>query len=255
MTADGARLAAPPTTFGDFTEDGYRSLVEAARGRFAFEPFGTTSKRPHVLWRHDVDASVHRALALAQVEARAGVCSTWFFTLHSSFYNLLEPSVGERARAILALGHWLGLHFDPSAFAGISAESELEARVDEERQILERWLGVQVHAVSLHNPDVDDVPGMRADEIAGLPNAFGSGLAHRYEYVSDSNGYWRFRPVTDALRDPGIERLHVLTHPEWWVPDALSPRARLERSVEGRARRTLADYDALLDRHARVNVR
>src|SRR4051794_14022454 len=99
----------------DFTEGAYLSLIHEARLGYSFEPFGTTCVHPHVLWRHDVDASVHRALVLARIEAELGVRSTYFFALRSEFYNLLESGVTRRAREILELGHWLGLHFDPAS--------------------------------------------------------------------------------------------------------------------------------------------
>jgi hypothetical protein len=243
------------TDFDDFTEAAYADLVDAARERFAFEPFGTARETPHVLWRHDVDVSVHRALALARIETRAGVRSTYLLSLHSAFYSLLEPEVAARAREIFALGHWPGLHFDLSVYAGVDDEAELARRIDQERALLEDWIGHPVVALSFHNPDVVEVPAMRAERLAGLPNAFGAALATRYEYVSDSNGYWRFRRLEDVLADPDAEWLHVLTHPEWWPPEAMSPRARLERSAEGRARQVLLANDADLERFGRLNIR
>jgi hypothetical protein len=180
------------------------------------------------------------------------VHSTWFLSLTSSFYNLLEHDVATRARRLLALGHWLGLHLDMSVETGRAAP--IEQRVDRERRVLEEWLEHPVAAVSLHNPDVRAVPGARAATLGGLPNAYGEDLAKRYEYVSDSNGYWRFRRLGDVLATDGVDRVHVLTHPEWWPPEELSPHARIVRSVEGRARNTLESYDALLAAHGRVNV-
>jgi hypothetical protein len=241
--------------FSDFTEASYEALVATARERFAFEPFGTGADVPHVLWRHDVDVSVHRALALARIEARAGVRATYLLSLHSAFYNLLEPGVAERARAIADHGHWIGLHFDLAAYDGLDAAPELVRRIERERALLEDWVGRPVTALSFHNPDVIEVPGMRAERLAGLTNAYGDALASRYEYVSDSNGYWRFRRLEDVLADADIDRLHVLTHPEWWPPDAMSPRARLERAAAGRAHSVLEANDADLERFGRLNVR
>jgi hypothetical protein len=246
------RSAPPPTTFEDFTEDAYANLIRQARARFAFEPFGTTAEHPHVLWRHDVDISVHRGLALARIEAEEGASSTWFFWLHSPFYNLLETRVRDRAREILALGHWLGLHLDPEILRG---PGDLEECAERERRLLEEWLEHPVSAVSLHNPDVKLIAGMREERVVGLPNAYGAALAQRYAYVSDSNGYWRFRPLPDLLADPAVSHLHVLTHPEWWTPEPLSPRERVVRSLDGRIGQVLDSYDALLARHDRVNLR
>jgi hypothetical protein len=247
--------APPPTSFEDFTEAGYAALVDTARRRFSFEPFGTGCEGSHVLWRHDVDVSVHRALALARIEAGAGVRSTWLLSLHSAFYNLLEAEVVARARAIFELGHWLGLHFDPSAYSGLDDEAELCRRIEQERALLEDWIGYRVAAVSFHNPDVVELPAMRADRLVGLPNAYAAALETRYDYVSDSNGYWRFRRLDAVLADADVERLHVLTHPEWWPPEAMSPRARLERSAQGRALQVLDANDAALQRYGRLNVR
>ena len=98
--------------FADFTEDGYRGMLKAAARGYSFEPFGTGSAEPHVLWRHDVDFSPHRALRLAEMEAEQGVRATYFLFLHSHLYNLMEADVFARTRRILELGHWLGLHFD-----------------------------------------------------------------------------------------------------------------------------------------------
>ncbi len=68
----------PDWHFEDFTETSYREIVASARERYAFEPFGTATTSPHVLWRHDVDYSVHRAAALARIEADLGVRATYF---------------------------------------------------------------------------------------------------------------------------------------------------------------------------------
>jgi hypothetical protein len=247
--------APPPTTFDDFTEAAYETLLEIAHARFSFESFGTTGDHVHALWRHDVDVSVHRALALARVEARMGVRSTWFLSVHSAFYNLFERDVAARARAILELGHWLGLHFDVSAYEGFEDDDRLHELVDREGRLLEDWLEHPVTAVSFHNPDVVSVPGIRNDRVADLPNAYAASLETGYLYVSDSNGYWRFRRLEDVLVDEDVARLHALTHPEWWQAEPMSPRARLERSAGGRADDALRSYDAALRRFGRVNVR
>src|SRR4029079_12046411 len=118
--------------FEDFTEASYREVVETARARYAFEPFGTDASGPHVLWRHDVDYSMHRAVVLARLEAELGARATYFVTLHSDLYNLLEPAVHDRVREIAALGHWIGLHFD----AGFHPDDELNERAAWEGRVV-----------------------------------------------------------------------------------------------------------------------
>lgn len=239
----------------DFTEESYRRIIRAAKTRWRFEPFGTRCEEPHVLWRHDVDLSVHRALAIAQIEAEEGVRGSYFLSLHSSFYNLLERSVADRARRILSLGHQLGLHFDSDFYAPLQDEDALTQRVSAEAGLLEDVLERRVDAVSFHNPDFGHVDlTFDSDEIGGLVNAYGRSLRERYAYVSDSNGYWRFRRLPEVVADGTEERLHVLTHPEWWQTAPMPPRQRVVRCVEERAAWTLGDYDRLLAEAERLNV-
>src|SRR5690349_21641510 len=134
----------------DFTETSYRDIVATALERYAFEPFGSAAAGVHVLWRHDVDYSVHRAAALARLEAELGARATYFVSLHSDLYNVLEPAVHALLREIAGLGHWIGLHFD----VGFAAAGSLDERAAWEGRLLSEALGVPVGAVSLHNPSV-----------------------------------------------------------------------------------------------------
>jgi hypothetical protein len=239
--------------FDDFTEASYRAILELSASRYAFEPFGTDAVSPHVLWRHDVDYSVHRGVALARIEAEMGVRSTYFLSLHSDLYSVLEPKVNALARELAALSHWLGLHFDVGFYADRSP-----AAVDEhaawEAGVLADALDVPIHAVSLHNPSVSGSEELDAERIGGLVHAGARSVRDRYTYVSDSNGYWRFERLPDVLEAGRHERLHVLTHPEWWQERPMSPRERIVRCIEGRGRAAEATYDALLANNARVNV-
>jgi hypothetical protein len=233
----------------DFTEASYRAIVAVALEGYAFEPFGTAAAGPHVLWRHDVDYSVHRAVALARMEAELGARATYFVTLHSELYNPFEPAVHERLREIAALGHWIGLHFD----AGFSTDGTRDQRAAWEGRVLSESLGVPVEAVSLHNPSVSGTEELDAEQLGGMLHAGGRSVRDGYTYVSDSNGYWRFDRLADVVSG-GHERLHVLTHPEWWQEEPMSPRERILRCIEGRGRAAEATYDALLADNGRVNV-
>jgi hypothetical protein len=240
--------------FDDFTEDSYRVMLELAREGYSFEPFGSSAEGPHVLWRHDVDFSVHRALRLAEIESEQEVRATYFLSLHSELYNLLEAPVFARVKAIIELGHWAGLHFDASFYEGIESEVALAERISFERGLLEQLLERPVGALSFHNPDETENPFYDAAEIAGMVNAYGAELRQRYAYVSDSNGYWRHQRLPDLLAERTEPRLHVLTHPEWWQAEAMSPRERLARCIEGRARATGRWYDEALEAWGRENV-
>lgn len=241
--------------YDDFTEGHYAQLLALAKQQYEFEPYGTANPKPHVLWRHDVDFSPHRALRLAQIEAASGVRSTYFFLLHCEFYNLLENSVRDVVREILGLGHGLGLHFDLSFYGLTCSRDECESALMFERDVLQRVFSVPVPAFSFHNPDTGNALSFTDDVLAGMVNTYGRTLRESYRYVSDSNGYWRFVRLADVLQEPPGAPLHVLTHPEWWTPTAMSPRDRVSRCIDGRARRTHSFYDDLLDRYGRLNVR
>lgn len=244
--------------FDEFTEEGFQGLVRAAAAEWRFVPYWDCSGGGKVcLWRHDVDASMHRALALAGVEAEANVAATYFLYPHSPFYNLLETGMGGIVARMVEMGHFIGLHFDPGHY-GINPDDKKlwEETLLSERRLLERSFGQPVRAFSLHNPAPLWMKALDAREEAGMVNAYHPDfLGGVFRYVSDSNGYWRYRPLRKILLEGKDEKLHVLTHPEWWTPEALSPRERIERAVHGRAERCLKDYDALLARHGRNNIR
>ena len=237
----------------DFTEAEYDALIELAASHYRFIDFdGLGAAPPVVLWRHDVDYSPQRALALARIEANRGVQSTYFLNPHSDFYNLLEPETVRAVLGIVELGHRLGLHFDPHALSTFGGDrDEWLAR---ERDLLRDVFDTEVRAFSTHNPTLVDALDTR-DVAAGMVNAYGAALAERFEYCSDSNGLWRFRPLRQLLEGRQHDRLHVLTHPGWWVPTELPPRARISRAIDGRAAAQHARYDRLLEEAGRPNVR
>jgi len=50
-------------------------------------------------------------------------------------------------------------------------------------------------------------------------------------------------------------RLQVLTHPAWWQDEPMSPMARVNRCIDGRAEKTRRKYYQLFDEKPdRLNV-
>lgn len=255
---DRAAMARAPADarWSDFTEAAYRRVLRTARERgYAFEAFGTGHDGPHVLWRHDIDLSVHRAAALARIEVEEGVRSSWLVNPHCAFYNVLEPGTSQLLRDMAAAGHALGLHFDAAAYdeQALRDRATLHAALAREKTLLEDALDVSVDMVSWHDPEAAGLLDVQDDVLAGMVNCYSSRLREDYEYVSDSNGYWRFQSLEDALA-AGSPRLHVLTHPGWWTPEPMSPRARVDRCLLGRARAVGEGYDAELAADGRANI-
>lgn len=239
--------------FSDFTLDNFRRLVRLANLNYEFRRFTDFDRaEKFVLWRHDVDFSVHRAIKMARVEAEEGVTATYFLHLHSEFYNLLEFEVKRLIKELVSFGHALGLHFD-THYYGVEQPEQLEQLVMRERQILEECFETEIHALSFHitSPTVDR---FRNEKYAGLINAYADYFRTEVQYCSDSNGYWRHRRLEDVLRDAADVRLQVLTHPELWQDTVMSPKERVYRCIAGRAEKTRRWYDETLQVHGRKNI-
>lgn len=243
------------TAFAEFTEAGFLRILRRLKDTgYRFARYGDQQSEPHVIWRHDVDVSMHRAVRLAEIEMQEGVVATYFVNPRSSFYSIFEPESEVMLRRIQSLGHEVGLHFDASAY-GVKTWSEeaLNAAVRREQALLETLLQCPIRALSWHNPDQSNLLDFQDGEIAGLYNAYSGLLRRDYAYCSDSNGYWRFKPMSEVIAE-GHQRLHLLTHPDWWTPDAMSPSERIDRALLGRARRLRGDYDRRLALAGRRNV-
>lgn len=244
------------STFSEFTEAAYREIIQALKaGGYAFSRFGEDlAGRRHVMLRHDVDQSPHRALLMARIEAEEGSVSTYFLLARSRFYNLAEPAVTRLVHQIIELGHDVGLHFDGEAYGtNVWTREELERALEKERVLLQTIIERPIEAVAYHNPDQSNLLDFAEETIGGLINAYCSRLRSDYAYASDSNGYWRFKSIPEVIAE-GHERLCLLTHPEWWTPEPLSPSDRVDRCINGRARAARKYYDDFLAQAGRTNI-
>jgi hypothetical protein len=239
--------------FEDFTRDNYRRLLRLARKHYVFRMFTDFSRDERfVLWRHDIDFSIHSGHRLATIEAEEGVRATYFLYMHSDFYNLFERAVVQQVRSIIALGHTIGLHFD-TYFYGVTRETDIEAHLQWEKAILEDTFGQHVDVFSFHNTSAFTA-SCRRWNYAGMVNAYAKYFQDEVGYISDSNGYWRHRRLEDVLSATEDPRLQVLTHPAWWQDTPMAPRLRVERCINGRAAATRIAYDELLASAGRKNI-
>ena len=241
--------------FADFTEAGYRELLQLAKKNYRFASYGDAAQDRHILWRHDLDASMNRALRLAEIERDEGVKATYFVFPRCLFYNILNQFTKDAARRIVEMGHDIALHFDPTQYrSGLSRAALLEA-ISGERELLQREIGVAPTAVSFHLYGVLEEPMPDDDVIAWLANAYSKRLRDTYSYTSDSNGVWMYRRLRDVLSEACEDRLQILTHPEWWTPETMPPRARLQRAIDGYAALMGRWYDDIVAKSGRPNIR
>lgn len=241
----------------DFTEDNYRRLLTLAKEKYRFILFDQTNEDEKViLWRHDLDFSVHRAHRLASIEAEEDVKATYLVHLHSQFYHWQEKVIADKIREIMALGHDIGLHFDPGFYQErIQSENDLLKWLAWEKKLLETEFDCEIKVFSWHNPDVGgDWLKLDADHMVGIVNAYGRSLRENFSYCSDSNGYWRHERLEDVLCSGNHMRLQVLTHPGWWQDEPMPPRQRVHRCIDGRADNLKTTYDELLQNFGRLNI-
>lgn len=240
--------------FGDFTRSNYRRLLQLAKDKYDFSKYTDLDEKGRfILWRHDVDISVHSAYKLALIEYEEGVKSTYFLHPHSEFYNLLEKEITDLVHKIISLGHDIGLHFDVY-YHKISRESELEARLAWEKELLSIAFQQDVNVFSFHNTTPFTM-NCKELEYAGMINVYSDYFQKNVFYCSDSNGHWQYNRLEDVLNLADNERIQVLTHPEWWQDEAMPPYRRVMHCIDGRAERVKAYYESLLRISGRRNIK
>lgn len=238
-----------------FNLDTYRRMLGVALEHWPFVTYReieTTNR--FVVWRHDCDMSLNRALSIAEIDKAAGAKSTFFIYPRSEYYNVLEPSQKELLLEIASLGHEIGVHVDLSCHGEINSDIELVRSIEKDARIVEDILQTEIGVFSFHNPDSSSDKFKEAS-YGRFINCYSQWIFDNTEYASDSNGYWRHRPIPELLEVQEIQRIQVLTHPEWWIEQDVPPRDRVLRAVFGRAIRLMNQYDARMSaQSARQNV-
>ena len=224
--------------FDDFTLANYDRLVAMAVEKgYHFISYSDefVEGRKDVLWRHDVEFEPDVALKMAEIEQKYGAKATYFFQIHSPYYNIFDSHYSEVFHKIYALGHYVGLHFD-SHYYGICDEAQLNKYIELDRSYFEAVLGVKINAFSFHNT-TPFTHTCLALEYGGLINVYSSHFKEKFNYCGDSLGYWRFDRLEDVLKDDSIQHLQVLTHDANWTEEVLSPRKRVHKFVYDKADR------------------
>ena len=159
---------------------------------------------------HDIDFEPNNVLAMAEIEHRYAMTTTYFTRLHARTYNPFAlPHLAVLQRLVGDYGHLIGLHFEPFFY---SPERIREA-VRQECAMLSFALGLPIRAVSIHEParfgsiSPDDVPSGMEYYCWNAPYYEGK------KYISDSGSRWREGCMCQHLHQ---EKLIILTHPDSW---------------------------------------
>jgi hypothetical protein len=239
-----------------FTLAEYRRLISATSLKYPCVGFEVLeSPLPtFAILRHDVDMSPLQALELAKIESALGVRATYTVLLTGEFYSPFEHTTRQTLRAIAALGHDIGLHFD-AAWHGIESEKQLHAAIKWEVGVLNELLDLpderRVQMFSFHNTTPFTM-ACKSSHYAGLRNAYAGFLQQEVQYTSDSNGYWIHRSWDQLIQESPL-MIQVLTHPEWWRQRDLEPAEKVCSQLHARATNAWVSYRTLLQRGSRQN--
>lgn len=226
--------------FDDFTLENYKRLVQMAVDKgfeFVLHKDEFVPERRDVIWRHDVEFEPSIALKMAEIEFEADVVASYFFQLHSPFYNLMDVYYSKVFHKIHELGHHVGLHFD-CQYWNITSESQLNEFIAIDKNYLEANLKVPIETFSFHNT-TSFSQNCQEMTYGGLLNVYARYFKEHYDYCADSLGYWRYNRLEDVLNDEKVQHLQVLIHDGNWSEEVLSPRKRFAKVMNDRAERLI----------------
>ncbi len=195
---------------------------------------------PYILWRHDVDLELAAAVAVAELEAREGIRSTYFLMTRSWFYNLFSWEGVETVQRLGELGHTIGLHCDLHLGREVDVDiADVEEQVAREFTLVDAaFPGVFRRVVSFHNPP----NSIFRRDFRAFYSTYQPKFFSEVKYLSDSNRCWREGPLESWFDVDRAPRLSVLLHPVIWAyPGSTMPEAMssyLERR-QGKCREML----------------
>ncbi|MBI3819774.1 MAG: hypothetical protein HY286_13850 [Planctomycetes bacterium] len=196
------------------------------------------SPRPerYLLIRHDVDITPWAALEMAELEASRATATSYYFRLHSNTYNLLTAPVADAVRAILRLGHEVGLHYEPGYF--IERGLDPAAGVRRDINIFEDFIGEKTATIAQHQP----AEGPRLLNISDRHRcAYEPEFVREIKYFADSGFHWREGCICTKL---GVHpRIHTLIHPHSWVTQSQDWREALRVHADNLAGRVLDEME------------
>jgi hypothetical protein len=182
--------------------------------------------RPNIFVRHDVDADLGAAIAMARLEREVDVRSSYYLMPCSQYYNLFGPEGREAVRVLQESGHLLALHCDLDQPRDAElADDEILEVVERDFALVDRFYpGLFERDVSFHVPP----KSVLWRDIPGVHNAYGPDWRDRY--YSDARGRFDYGDPEDHADG---EPIQVNLHPEHWMwknGDFLSPRTENDRA-------------------------
>jgi hypothetical protein len=196
-------------------------------------------ERDFFLIRHDVDITPWAALTMARLEHQEGVATTYYFRLHAPYYNLLDGKSVEAVLAVAALGHEVGLHYEPGFFLARDLDPVEGTRRD--IRVFEELVGFRTRTIAQHQPAQGPLLGAISPDHAC---AYQPALVRAIPYFGDSGFHWREGCVCTKLDRP---RLHTLIHPHSWVHEGGPWQEVLREHARDLGRRLCGEMEGYID--------
>lgn len=227
----------PSFSFADYA----RLLGQFRDSGYEMQPVGTLlneSQAPVIYLRHDIDFFPQPALEMGQVESNVGGRATYYFLLGGP-YNLFAAENRAALRALIALGHEVGLHYDLQTYPEDPAAARRQ--LEFEAGILGELCGTAISTISLHQPHKNAHDPFRG--LDSYVNPHDARDQRPLTYVSDSCRAWRDETLLQCFGQQRPKRVLFLTHPESWMDGAVQNRLEyLENVVIPHARRPVETY-------------
>jgi len=190
-----------------FSYEEYKKIIKD----FNFVDFYNIEKGKAVL-RHDVEYSPERALAIAKIDFKSNIQSSFFFQVCSNSYNLMSNENRDIVYQILDMGHKIGLHVYCSYVADYNW-NELEKEI----QIQEKLINTicKVDRFCCHRPKAWMLK-RTDDSICDMLNVYGKSYFNYPEpkeikYFADSNHQWKY-----GYPSNNYDIVHINIHPDSW---------------------------------------
>lgn len=171
-------------------------------------------KKPILIFRHDVDVSLKRALIMAEIEHQMGIGATYMIMVNSPLYSLKNKTTHNFLKKLVEMNHEIGIHFNinDDERNGHLNLKKIEKRIIRACKQVEDIIRRPVLTVSFHRPIKSMIGGPLL--IGGKVNAYAKELMKWY--LSDGRGYWREGEPLPKLLKPEKTFLQLLIHPIWW---------------------------------------
>lgn len=199
--------------------------------------FGVPDER-FFLVRHDVDISPWAAEELASVEVEEGVRTTYYYRFHAPYYNLLDAPIVASVQRVAAMGHEVGLHYEPGYFQELGQDPTEGTRRD--IRLFEEVVGFRTKTIAQHQPATGPLLGEISEDHAC---AYQRALVRDMPYFGDSGFHWREGCICTKLGQH--EQIHTLIHPHSWTIDGCPWQDVLRAHAEdlsGRLREEMERY-------------